>query len=67
MFKKITEGCVVQTFDDKGNCISQEFIAGEPVEFETEDGKIMCHDDVTDEDNAYLKAYYPFNMEQPQV
>jgi hypothetical protein len=29
MLKKITVGFVVQTFDDQGKCIAQEFIAGD--------------------------------------
>ena len=31
MFNKITAGYVVQTFDDSGKCIHQEFIAEEVV------------------------------------
>ena len=28
LYKKITHGCVIQTFNEKGNFVEQEFIAG---------------------------------------
>ena len=34
MKKKVTYGFVVQTFDDDGKCVEQEFIAGDQVEWE---------------------------------
>lgn len=52
--KKVTHGCVVQTFDDKGDCIGQEFTAGDPVEWEDDQGSpIDCPDD---------SWYHPFDM-----
>ena len=39
MKKKITTGFVVQDYDDDGNCTGQEFIAGDQVDWEDEDGE----------------------------
>jgi hypothetical protein len=61
LFRKITHGHVVQTFNDMGECISQEFVAGDPVEYESEDGDpINCM-------NMPLAGneYEPFEMKQP--
>ena len=38
LFRKITNGTVVQTFNDAGEFLHQEFIAVRHVEYETEDG-----------------------------
>lgn len=35
--RKITYGHVVQTFDENGKCIEQEFVAGDHVEWEGDD------------------------------
>ena len=56
-FNKVTSGDVVQVFDDNGNCISQEFIAGE-VEFENLYIPI--------ESDIVQNAYFPFEMIQPE-
>lgn len=56
MIKKITVGFVIQEFDDKGKCVHQEFVAGDQVDFENEDGEPV------DADNT---LYHPFNMSQP--
>lgn len=53
--KKFTSGYVVQTFDNTGKCIDQEFIAGE-VEWEDEDGN-PCE--------APEHEYQPFEMIAP--
>jgi len=54
--KKVTVGFVVQTFDtDTEKFISQEFIAGDQVDFEDESGEPV------DEFSEYL----PFEMVQP--
>lgn len=55
MFKKITHGFVVQNFDNSGNFISQEFVAGDIVEFENEQGEPI-------EEKEEL--YFPFDMKQ---
>ena len=38
MFQKITEGHVIQTFNDVGEFVTQEFVAGDGVFYETIDG-----------------------------
>lgn len=59
MKRKITLGCVTQTFNDEGKCIKQEFFAGDQVEWEGDDRKPI-DDDPTCE-------YQPFHMVQPQA
>ena len=55
-FQKITHGFVIQNFDDEGNCTGQEFIAGDQVEYEDEQGEpIHCPE----------YNYQPFHMVQP--
>lgn len=59
---KITNGYVIQKFEEKDGrfvCINQEFIAGDPVEYEDSEGNPI-EVDVTKED------YQPFNMIQPE-
>ena len=58
--KKITVGFVIQEFDiSTGKCLSQEFIAGDQVDWEKENGeKIKAP---TNEDFLY----FPFHMVQP--
>ena len=58
---KITTGFVIQTFNDKGECIKQEFIAGE-VEWETEDGDPIGQDELP----LGGREYYDFTMVQPK-
>ena len=61
MINKITTGFVVQQFDDKGRCIEQEFIAGDEVDWEDENGETIPIEDQPDSD----EWYYPFEMKQP--
>jgi hypothetical protein len=61
---KITTGFVVQKFDaDTGRCISQEFVAGDQVEYEDQAGNPV-------EDGQYgidLEGlYWPLDMKQPE-
>ena len=59
--KKITVGFVVQTYSTKDGthvCTGQEFVAGDQVDYEDENGEPI-EVDVTKEN------YQPFNMEQP--
>lgn len=63
MLKKITIGFVIQDFDDNGRCIHQEFIAGDEVNWETEDGEAIEIENQPDNDDWY----HPFNMVQPVV
>jgi hypothetical protein len=62
-FNKISHGYVVQTFNDAGEFISQKFVAGGEVEFETEDG------DPINIQNMPLagREYHPFDMTQNTV
>lgn len=60
LFDKLTNGIVVQTFNDAGECVSQHFIASD-VEYETSDG-----DPINCEDMPLAgKEYNPFDMVQP--
>ena len=61
---KITTGFVVQKFDSEtGRCLSQEFVAGDQVEWEDQTGKPI-------EDGQYgidLEGFYlPLKMKQPE-
>lgn len=53
---KITPGYVIQTYDDKGQCLSQEFVAGDPVDWETQEGITI---------DPPEHEYQPFDMVQP--
>lgn len=58
-YNKITTGFVIQTYEvdgEKENPILQNFIAGDPVERETEDGEPT---------DWVEKNYLPFDMLQP--
>ena len=61
LYNKITHGFVTQTFNDAGECIGQQFTAGDIVEYETKDGKPI---DVMDMPRCG-DEYFPFDMEQP--
>lgn len=61
LFKKITEGHVVQVFNDAGELLGQRFVAGDNVEYETGDGdpiNVVNMPKGGDE-------YHPFDMVQP--
>lgn len=55
---KITSGYVKQIFDEKGNCISQEFISGDEVEWT---------DDHSNPVEGRPYWYHPFLMVQPVI
>lgn len=57
--KKITEGQVIQTYDEEGNCTGQEFTAGDQVDFEDDNGEPA--------DVPYYEKYQPFDMVQPKT
>jgi len=42
IYHKITNGFVIQRFDDTGKFLDQEFIAGNPVDYETQEGDKCC-------------------------
>ena len=59
-YQKITSGYVRQVFDEKGNLVEQEFVAGDDVEWLDE-----CNNPVADEEeNLVLDFYHPFDMRQ---
>ena len=58
MIRKITYGFVVQCFDDDGNCIDQEFVAGDQVEYEKDE-------ELIDPDDLDIDLYFPLDMGQP--
>lgn len=63
MHKKITYGFVVQTYDDD-KCVSQEFIAGDQVDYENMAGEPLDPDE--DEIDTTNEKYQPFDMVQPK-
>ena len=64
LVNKITTGFVVQVFDtEKKKFISQEFVGGDPVEYETQDGKPV-KSELLEVDGQ--EVYLPFEMVQPE-
>jgi len=55
IIKKIVYGYVVQTFEGD-DCVEQEFIAGDQVEWEDENGEQLDLD---------FTPYHPMEMKQP--
>jgi len=53
--RKITTGFVIQTFNDDNKCTEQEFVAGDQVDFEDENGNPIDS----------WNEYQPFDMVQP--
>ncbi len=54
---KITVGFVIQTFNNNNQCIEQEFVAGDTVDYEDVNGNTI---EPWDE-------YQPFDMVQPPI
>lgn len=66
--KKITHGFVIQVFDpSKGQWTSQEFVAGDQTEYETEDGETIGDLDFTEQAGGGKEPYLSFDMVQPQA
>ena len=57
-FRKITEGCVIQEFDDDGKCVSQRFVAGDNVEYEDGFGGTLPPEKV----EVASKVYQPYHI-----
>ncbi len=55
--RKITTGWVTQVFNDKDNCVEQEFFAGDQVDWEDQDGEPIGP--------PGAHTYQPFDMVQP--
>ena len=61
-YNKITSGFVIQKFEqveEKYVCVGQEFIAGDPVEYEDFDGEPIMID-------TSKEQYESFEMKQPK-
>jgi len=57
--KKITVGFVVQDYNENGECTGQEFVAGDQVDWEDDDGE-----EINSPGDEYF-SYQPFDMVQP--
>lgn len=61
--KKITTGWVTQTFDtDTGEYVSQNFTAGDQVDYEDDEGNALVGSKAMPQPEPYL----PFDMVQPE-
>lgn len=58
MFKKFIVGFVVQEFNDNGDLVSQEFVGGDDVTYEDENGDII--------DPPTNESRFPMMMMQPE-
>lgn len=60
--QKITCGFVVQRWDEAGKFLGQEFVAGDEVEYEDDNGNMINPDEI---DNFFEKySYRCFTMDQ---
>ena len=65
IFKKITHGFVIQTFNDRGIFLSQEFVSGDEVEYERAIGISAAPESICSTDMPLRGSeYQPFNMVQ---
>ena len=62
-FNKVTNGYVVQTFDNKGEFVEQEFIADDEVTFENEYGETLNLKELPKQGDEY----FPFDMLQKSM
>ena len=66
LLKKITHGFVIQVFDvEQRRWTSQEFVAGDETEYETEDGAILNCEEFAERTADKREPYLPFEMVQP--
>lgn len=64
LVNKITTGFVVQTYDtDAQKWIKQEFIAGDEVDYEFENGEALSEEEIGKE---IINEYLPLLMKQPR-
>lgn len=63
--KKITIGFVIQTYNEDGKCTGQEFVAGDQVDWEDENGEPIDAPVQTASWRDY--EYQPFDMVQPNT
>lgn len=59
--RKITTGFVVQSFDQTGKFLGQEFVCGDDCAYEDENGETLIPDD----DEFEEPGYEPYEMVQP--
>lgn len=59
MYQKFTHGWVIQTLNEDGKCVYQEFVADEQIEVEYED---LDGNSINKPEND---QNYPFDMRQP--
>ena len=64
MIRKITDGYVIQTYDENGKPVSQEFIAGKTCEWEKDEGDKSPF--IESPETATKFVHFPFYMVQPQ-
>jgi hypothetical protein len=63
IINKITVGFVIQKFDtETGKCVSQSFVAGDDVQYETEEGEPV---NLVQHSKKISQSYFPFDMVQP--
>lgn len=66
IIKKITTGFVIQEFDtDTQLFTSQEFFAGDDIDYEDESGNPVNSKDMESSDGS--EPYLPFDMLQPEI
>lgn len=66
LINKITAGFVIQTYDtDAQNWLNQEFIAGDQVDYELEDGTPINIQDFIDRVVDSKEPYLSFDMKKP--
>ena len=61
-YQKVTVGFVVQAFQDDGTPLSQEFVAGDEVSYESRNEEDFGEPIDVPENDTYL----PFDMVQPK-
>jgi hypothetical protein len=65
LLQKVTTGFVIQTFDtEKNRFIEQQFVAGDPVDYENSYGESLDHN--SPEYEQITKVYQPYDMVQPE-
>ncbi len=67
MFRKVTAGFVIQTFNKNGECTGQEFIADGECNFEIETPYNGCERICQSKLPFPSDTYFPFHMVQPNI
>lgn len=61
LYRKVTEGFVIQVFNDAGECIAQRFVAAGDCDYETGEGDPINSESMPLGGNEY----HPFDMVAP--